>query len=106
VSGVDGNGLSLRTGEVGRFSVFILLDVKVREMEFVGGGRCVANGGLDVGDGGGGFDSPVAGLPAVPAVGDKRRLLVFGVFPEHAPIVLRFRKFEEAYNPFFQWCQM
>jgi hypothetical protein len=45
-------------------------------------------------------------LPAVPAVGDKRRLLVFGVFPEHAPIVLRFRKFEEAYNPFFQWCQM
>jgi len=30
-------------------------------------------------------------------------LLVFGVFLEHAPIVLNFRRFEEGWLPFLQW---
>jgi hypothetical protein len=34
---------------------------------------------------------------------DERGLLVFGVFLEHAPIILNFCRFEEGWLPFLQW---
>src|SRR3990172_12276811 len=46
-SGEDGNRLSLRAGQRGGIALFVLLDAKVGEAEFVRVGLCAANGGLN-----------------------------------------------------------